>query len=68
MLLEVATVSLPVQINGRTRGVVEVAADASQTEAVDAARHVEAARQVLDGGDVQRIVYVPRRILNVVTR
>src|SRR5947208_2765504 len=55
-LLEVATVSLPVQINGRTRGVVQVAADASQTDAIDAARNVDAARRVLDGGEVQRIV------------
>jgi leucyl-tRNA synthetase len=66
-LLESATASVAVQVNGRTRGVVQLAPEASQAQALEAARQVEAARHVLDHQAVQRIVYVPARILNLVS-
>jgi leucyl-tRNA synthetase len=66
-LLEEVTVPVAVQVNGRTRGMVQLAPQASQAEALEAARHVDAARQALEHAAIQRIVYVPRRIINVVT-
>jgi len=66
-LVDVATVSVPVQVNGRTRGVVELSADAAEADAVEAAHHVEVVRQALAHAAVERVVYVPRRILNIVT-
>jgi len=60
-------VPVAVQINGRTRGLVHLAPHASEAEALHAARGVEAARQVLQQAKLKRVVYVPGRILNLVT-
>jgi leucyl-tRNA synthetase len=62
------TVVLPVQVDGRTRLRIEVPADASREQIAeildtnpDVARHVGAAT-------VDRVVVVPGRIVNIVTR
>jgi leucyl-tRNA synthetase len=62
------TVVLPVQIDGRTRFRIEVPADASEEQiAAILAGHPDMARYVGDA-DVDRLVVVPGRIANVVTR
>jgi leucyl-tRNA synthetase len=66
-LLEVATVPVAVQINGRTRGLIHLAPDATEAEALEAARHVDTAARVLEAEAPRRVVYVPGRILNLVT-
>jgi leucyl-tRNA synthetase len=59
---------LPVQIDGRTRFRIEVPADASEEEiAAMLTGHPDIARYVGDAG-VDRLVVVPGRIANVVTR
>jgi leucyl-tRNA synthetase len=62
------TVVLPVQVNGRTRLRIEVPADAGE-EQIRAilAGHPDLARYVGDAA-VDRVVIVPGRIANVVTR
>jgi hypothetical protein len=45
----------------------ELTPEASQAEAVDGARGVAAARQVLESGAVVRVVYVRGRMVNLVT-
>jgi leucyl-tRNA synthetase len=67
-LLAVAKVPVAVQINGRTRGMIHLAPHASEAEAVHAAAQVEAAAQVLAHAPPRRVVYVPGRILNLVTQ
>jgi len=57
-----------VQVNGRARGVVQLSPHASQAEALAVARQVDAARKVLDSDSVERVVYVPRRIINLVSK
>jgi leucyl-tRNA synthetase len=58
------SVEYPVQINGKVRGKVIVAADADQTAVEDAARHEVAAH--LDGVTVRKVVFVPGRLINFV--
>jgi leucyl-tRNA synthetase len=65
-LLEMHTLPVAVQVNGRTRGLVHLAADASEAEAVESARGIEAVRQALEAVPLRRVVYVPGRIINVV--
>ena len=60
-LLEMASVSVAVQLNGRTRGQVQLAPDATEREAI------EAARPVIGAAAIRRVIYVPRRVLNVLT-
>jgi len=62
---ELATVA--VQVNGRTRGTVQLARDAAQDDAVAAATAEPAvARHVT--GPVRKIIYVPGRLLNLVVQ
>lgn len=65
-LLEVETLAVAVQVNGRTRGMVQLSPQASQAEALAAARQVDAARKILESGAIERVIYVPRRIINLV--
>jgi leucyl-tRNA synthetase len=59
-----ATVTLPVQVNGRRRFTIEVLATAGEAEIADVlARHPE-----FPGTDVARLVIVPGKIVNVVLR
>ncbi|HJZ49663.1 MAG TPA: class I tRNA ligase family protein, partial [Roseiflexaceae bacterium] len=66
VLLARETETVAIQINGRTRATVELQAGAAQAEAVEAARQVEAIQRFLNGTPIQRVVYVPGRIINLV--
>jgi leucyl-tRNA synthetase len=65
-LLVSETSSLAVQVNGKLRGVVEVAAGAGQEEAEAAARADERVAAALEGKTVRRVVHVPDRLINFV--
>jgi leucyl-tRNA synthetase len=58
--------TIAIQINGRTRATVELPADASQDAAVEAARQKETIQRYLNGSPIQRVIYVPSRIINLV--
>ena len=64
--LAASTVTLAVQINGKRRGEISLAPDASEDTALAAARAIPAAAEALSTGDNARIIYVPGRILNIV--
>nr|WP_072514184.1 leucine--tRNA ligase [Ndongobacter massiliensis] len=61
-------VELPVQVNGKVRATIRLAADASQEAAEAAARAEEAVQKQLDGKTLVKVIYVPRRILNLVVK
>jgi leucyl-tRNA synthetase len=65
-LLARETATIAIQINGRTRATIELPADIAQVEAIEAARQVEAIQRYLNGTAIQRAVYVPGRIINLV--
>ena len=61
-----ALVTLPVQVNGRTRYRIEVAAEATEDEiAARVAAHRDF-RSFVPGGAVERMVIVPGRIVNII--
>jgi leucyl-tRNA synthetase len=66
-LLARSLVPVAVQVNGRTRGLVELTPDAAEADAVQAARRVAAVQQVLAGTTLRRVIYVPGRIINLLT-
>ena len=66
-LLEVDTVEVVVQVNGKIRDRLHVAPDMEQDELVALARASERVQAYLDGGDVARTVVVPGRLVNFVT-
>jgi leucyl-tRNA synthetase len=59
-------ITLPVQVNGKKRDELTIAADASQVEVERATLGLEAVRRALDGRNPKKIVVVPKRIVNVV--
>ena len=58
-------IKIPVQINGKTKEVIEVPADISKEDAIDAGK--EAIADKINGNIVKEI-YVPGRIINLVVK
>lgn len=52
-------------MNGKLKGKVEAAKDASQDEVVSKAKEIDAVKQYLTG-EPKKVVYVPGRLLNFV--
>jgi leucyl-tRNA synthetase len=61
-------VSVAVQINGKTRDVIEVAAGSDEGSIVGLARDSERVRRHLDGQNVVRTIFVQDRLVNFVTK
>ena len=62
------TVTVAVQINGKVRGEVQLAAGASEADALAAAQANENVQTHLADGEVIKTVYVPGKILNLVVK
>ena len=65
-LLVEASVTLPIQINGKRRGEITVAKDLDKAEVEKLALAHEAVVKALDGGQPKKVIVVPGRIVNVV--
>ncbi len=65
-LLKKDSVVLGVQVNGKRRGELEVAADADNAAVEQAALSDEAVKRHIDGKTVRKVVVVPGRIVNIV--
>ncbi len=59
---------LVVQVNGKLRDRIEVAADTSEAELLALARESENVRHYLDGKDVVKEIVVPGKLVNLVVR
>jgi len=60
------TIILPVQLNGKRRAEISVAADASKEEVEKLALADEAVQRALGGATPKKVIVVPGRIVNVV--
>jgi leucyl-tRNA synthetase len=60
------SVEIAVQINGKTRGTIVVAADAVEDAVVEAAMKDAAVGRFLDGKQIRKRVFVKGRILNLI--
>ncbi len=65
-LLVQDTVKLAVQVRGKMRGTIEIARDADQDTAEQAALALATVSAALDGDEIRKIIYVPNRIINVI--
>ncbi len=65
-LLVATEVEVVVQVGGKRRGSVLLSPEASEEEALVAARAVPAVAAALGGAEPKRVVYVPGKILNLV--
>ena len=65
--LVLSEIEMPVQVNGKVRGVVKVNADASQDEIVEAAKENAEISKHLEG-NIVKVIYVPKKILNIIVK
>jgi len=65
-LLVEDTIELPVQVNGKVRGHITVAADADQATMTAAALAVDNVAAHLEGAAPRKVIVVPGRMVNVV--
>ena len=65
-LLVQETVKIAVQVRGKMRGTVEIANDADQATAEQAALALPTVTAAIDGDEIKKIIYVPNRIINVI--
>ena len=64
-LIQTETI-LVLQINGKHRGEIRVAVNASKTEIEAVALQTDAAVRILNGGPAKKIIVVPGRLVNIV--
>jgi len=60
------SVSIPVQINGKVRGKIQISPRASEGEVVEILKQQEFFVKVFACKEPKRIVYVPGKIVNIV--
>ncbi len=61
-------IEIPVQVNGKLRGLVVVPADASEDQIKQAALADEKVRAAIAGKQVVKVIVVPKKLVNIVVR
>ena len=59
-------IQLVVQVNGRVRGRITVAAAVSQDDALKVAVEDQGVRKHVDGDKIKKVIFVPGRLINIV--
>ena len=59
-------IEIPVQVNGKVRDRIEVAASLSEDELVETAKASPKVQAHVDGKDVRQAIVVPRKLVNLV--
>jgi leucyl-tRNA synthetase len=60
------TITLPIQVNGKRRGEIEIAPDAETATIEALALADEGVKRAMDGKDPRKVIVVPGRIVNIV--
>ena len=61
-------IELPVQVNGKVRGTIEVDAEAGKEEVIEEAKKDENITRFLEGKTVVKEIFVPGKIFNIVVK
>jgi leucyl-tRNA synthetase len=64
--VEESVIEIPIQINGRVRGRIAVAADADKNEIEKIALADPRVKKYLEGSQVRKVIIVPRKLINIV--
>ena len=63
-----SNIELVVQVNGKLRGKIHVAADISKDDAISAAKEEEHVRETIVGKNLVKEIYVPGKLVNLVVK
>jgi leucyl-tRNA synthetase len=66
--LQETSVVIPVTVDGKARGTITIDRAATEDDAVEAGLRLEAVTNVMQAKELDRVVFVPGKILNLVTR
>ncbi|MHC4883942.1 MAG: leucine--tRNA ligase [Planctomycetota bacterium] len=66
--LTVATVTVPVQVNGKVRAKLELSPEASSEEMEATAMENDKVKAAIEGKDVKKVIAVPGRIINIAVK
>lgn len=64
--LKESTVTLPVQINGKTRGTIQVEKQCTEEDAFELASSDSKLSKFLEGKAIKKRIFVPGKILNII--
>ena len=64
--LELATIEMVVQVNGKVRGKIQVPADADKAACEQAALANDNAQRFIEGKDPRKVIVVPKKLVNIV--
>lgn len=67
-LLVSETCLIPVQVNGKVRDNVTVPQDSDQEQVLTEAKESAKVQKYIDGKDLVKVIYVPKKIMNIVVR
>jgi leucyl-tRNA synthetase len=62
------SVTIPVTLDGKPRGTITIARDAGQDDAMTAGLQLESVTSLVESREIARVVFVPGKILNIVTK
>ncbi|MFO7881794.1 MAG: leucine--tRNA ligase [Kosmotogaceae bacterium] len=65
---EIATIEVPVQLNGKLRGKVEVNKDAEQEEILEKAQKDQRLRKYIEGKNIIKVIYIKDKIMNIIVK
>lgn len=65
-LIQESTISLPIQINGKVRANIEVAADSDEPTVLSLAQQHPNIQKFLGEQKIKKVIYVQGKILNIV--
>ncbi len=63
-----SVVTIGVQVNGRSRGTIDLAKDAAESAAVAQAQSLESVRNALNGKPIDKVIYKAGKILNLIVK
>jgi len=61
-------INLPIQVNGKVRGTVEITADLSQEEVEEKSKTSENVAKYLDGKNIIKTIYIKNKIINFLVK
>lgn len=61
-------VTMGVQVNGKMRGTIEISIEANEAEALELAKKVVTVQAALEGKNIDKIIYKPAKILNLIVK
>ncbi len=65
---EIATIEVPVQINGKMRGKVQVNKDAGQKKILEKAKKDKRLARYIEGRNIRKVIYIKDKIMNIIVK